>query len=161
MTDFAGFTLVGTPTVEYRPATYRVTESTALASAHCQVHDQGVRYFCHELTSTETVFKFDLRLNLRDFRFTLSPLEFIVLGIFWMTHHSLFHFVRRVNRGLLWFNLLFLLFITRLPFSTNLLSGHSSLHIPVAVYGANLLLLSLTSLLQLRYLALRRHRHEK
>jgi len=85
--------------------------------------------------------------------FSTYVLSFIVLGIFWIGHHSLFHFVRRVNRGLLWLNLLFLLFITLLPFSTNLLSGHSPLHIPVTVYGANLLLLSLTSLLQLRYLA--------
>jgi len=65
--------------------------------------------------------------------FSNYVLSFIVLGVFWIAHHSLFHFVRRVNRGLLWFNLLFLLFITLLPFSTNLLSGHSSLHIPVAV----------------------------
>ena len=85
--------------------------------------------------------------------FSTYVLSFIVLGIFWIGHHSLFHFVRRVNRGLLWLHLLFLLFITLLPFSTNLLSGHSALHIPVTVYGANLLLLSLTSLLHLRYLA--------
>ncbi len=85
--------------------------------------------------------------------FSIYVLSFIVLGIFWIGHHSLFHFVRRVNRSLLWLNLLFLLFITLLPFSTNLLSGHSPLHIPVAVYGTNLLLLSLTSLLHLRYLA--------
>jgi uncharacterized membrane protein len=84
--------------------------------------------------------------------FSTYVLSFIVLGIFWISHHSLFHFVRRVNRGLLWLHLLFLLFITLLPFSTNLLSGHSHLHIPVTVYGANLLLLSLTSLLHLRYL---------
>jgi uncharacterized membrane protein len=86
-------------------------------------------------------------------QFSTYILSFIVLGTFWIGHHSLFHFVRRINRGLLWLNLLFLLFITLLPFSTNLLSGHSSLHIPVAVFGGNLLLLSLTSLLQLRYLA--------
>ena len=85
--------------------------------------------------------------------FSNYVLSFIVLGVFWIAHHSLFHFVRRVNRDLLWFNLSFLLFITLLPFSTNLISGHSSLHIPVAVYGANLLLLSLTSVLQQRYLA--------
>lgn len=54
---------------------------------------------------------------------------------------------------MLWLNLLFLLFITLLPFSTNLLSGNSPLHIPVAVYGANLLLPWLISLLQIRYLA--------
>ena len=85
--------------------------------------------------------------------FSIYVLSFIVLGIFWTSHHSLFHFVRRVDRGLLWINLLFLLFITLLPFSTNLLSGQIPLHIPVAVYGANLLLPWLTSLLQIRYLA--------
>jgi uncharacterized membrane protein len=74
------------------------------------------------------------------------------LGIHWVGHHSLFHFVRRVDRDVLWLNLLFLLFITLLPFSTNLLSGNSPLHIPVAVYGANLLLPWLISLLQIRYL---------
>jgi uncharacterized membrane protein len=60
-------------------------------------------------------------------RFSTYALSFIVLGIFWIGHHSLFHFVRRVSRDMLWLNLLFLLFITLLPFSTNLLSGHSHL----------------------------------
>lgn len=85
--------------------------------------------------------------------FSTYVLSFIVLGVYWIGHHSQFHFVRRANRGLLRLNLLFLLFTTLLPFSTNLLSGHSHLHIVVAVYGANLLLLSLTSLLHLGYLA--------
>ncbi len=85
-------------------------------------------------------------------RFSTYTLSFIVLGTFWVGHHSLFHFVRKVNRGLLWLNLLFLLFITLLPFSTNLLSGHSHLQIPIVVYGINLLLISLVSLLQLSYL---------
>ena len=66
---------------------------------------------------------------------------------------SLLHFVRKVNRGLLWLNLLFLLFITLLPFSKNLVSAHSHLQIPIVVYGINLLLISLTSFLQLSYLA--------
>ena len=86
-------------------------------------------------------------------RFATYILSFVVLGIFWIAHHSLFHFVSRVDRNLLWLNLLFLLFITLLPFSTNLLSGNAPLHVPVAVYGANLLLLSLSSLLQQSYLA--------
>ena len=86
-------------------------------------------------------------------RFSIYTLSFIVLGTFWIGHHSLFHFVRKVNRGLLWLNLLFLLFITLLPFSTNLLSGHTNLQIPIVVYGINLLLISSVSLLQLGYLA--------
>jgi uncharacterized membrane protein len=86
-------------------------------------------------------------------RFSTYTLSFVVLGSYWIGHHLLFHFVRKVNRGLLWLNLLFLLFITLLPFSTNLLSAHSHLQIPIVVYGINLLLVSLTSLLQLNYLA--------
>jgi TMEM175 potassium channel family protein len=86
-------------------------------------------------------------------RFTTYALSFIVLGTYWIGHHSLFHFVRRVSRGLLWLNLIFLLFATLLPFSTNLLADRRQLHIPVAFYGTNLLLLSLISMLQLRYLA--------
>jgi uncharacterized membrane protein len=85
-------------------------------------------------------------------RFYTYALSFVVLGTYWIGHHSLFHFVRRVSRGMLWLNLLFLLFITLLPFSTNLLSGHSHLQIPVVVYGINLLLIFIISLLQLLYL---------
>jgi uncharacterized membrane protein len=85
-------------------------------------------------------------------RFSTYALSFIVLGIFWISHHSLFHFVRRVSRDMLWLNLLFLLFITLLPFSTNLLSGRRHLQTPVVVYGINILVICLISLLQLSYL---------
>jgi uncharacterized membrane protein len=56
---------------------------------------------------------------------------------------------------MLWLNLLFLLFITLLPFSTNLLAGRNYLHVPVVFYGVNLLLLSLIYLLHLQYLTWR------
>ncbi len=93
--------------------------------------------------------------QLRELRthFSTYVLSFIVLGTYWIAHHSLYHFVRRVNRSLLWLNLLFLLFVTFLPFSTNLLSGHYHLRIPVVVYGTNLLLLSLLFLLNLLFLS--------
>jgi uncharacterized membrane protein len=48
-------------------------------------------------------------------RFSTYALSFIVLAIFWMGHRALFHFVRRVNREMLWLNVLFLLFTTLLP----------------------------------------------
>jgi uncharacterized membrane protein len=86
-------------------------------------------------------------------RFWTYVLSFIVLGMYWVGHHALFHSVHRVNRTLLWLNLLFLLFVTLVPFSINLVSGHSSLQIPVVVYGLNLLATSAISLLQLGYLA--------
>lgn len=90
-------------------------------------------------------------VDLKD-RFLIYALSFIVLGTYWIGHHFQFHLVRRVDRALLWLNLLFLLFITLLPFSTNLLSDRSELHVPVVVYGMNLLLPSLVLLWHLRYL---------
>jgi uncharacterized membrane protein len=85
-------------------------------------------------------------------RISAYALSFIVLGMFWIGHHSLFHFVRRVSREVLWVNLLFLLCITLVPFSTNLLSGHTHLQIPIVVYGINLLLIAGISLFQVIYL---------
>jgi uncharacterized membrane protein len=86
-------------------------------------------------------------------RFWTYVLSFIVLGMYWVGHHAVFHSVHKVDRTLLWLNLLFLLFVTLLPFSTNLVSGHGNLQIPVVVYGLNLIAVSMISLLQLRYLA--------
>ena len=87
--------------------------------------------------------------------FLIYALSFVVLGTYWVGNHFQFHFVRKVDRGFLWLNLLFLLFITLLPFSTNLVGGSHDLHIPVVVYGINVLLLSLILLVSLRYLTQR------
>ena len=53
--------------------------------------------------------------------FAMYVISFIVLAIFWIAHHLLFHFVRHVDRRLLWINMLFLLLVTFVPFSTDLL----------------------------------------
>ncbi len=88
-------------------------------------------------------------------RFGAYALSFVVLGTYWVSHHLQFHFVHRVSRALLWLNLFFLLVVTLVPFSTNLLAGHGYLRAPIIVYGSHLLLLSLLLLLHLRHL--RRH----
>jgi uncharacterized membrane protein len=78
--------------------------------------------------------------------FAMYAISFFVLAIFWISHHLLFHFVRHVDRRLLWFNMVFLLLVTFVPFSTDLLGDHGHVMLPVLVYGINLLAL------QLRYL---------
>ncbi|HTP06894.1 MAG TPA: TMEM175 family protein [Anaerolineae bacterium] len=45
-------------------------------------------------------------------------LTFVVAGVFWMAHHSDFKYIERYNRRLLWYNLMLLLFVGLLPFST-------------------------------------------
>jgi uncharacterized membrane protein len=55
----------------------------------------------------------------------------------------MFHALRRVNRQLMWLNLLFLLLVTFLPFTTSLLSVETGSRIAVMIYGANLATISL------------------
>ena len=45
-------------------------------------------------------------------------LSFFVIGIFWMAHHRIFRYVARMDQGLLWLNLLFLMCIAFLPYPT-------------------------------------------
>ena len=84
--------------------------------------------------------------------FAMYAISFFVLAIFWIAHHLLFHFVLHVDRRLLWFNIAFLLLVTFVPFSTDLLGDHGHLTLPVLVYGANLLALGTFLMLQLHYL---------
>ncbi len=85
--------------------------------------------------------------------FAMYAISFMVLAIFWIAHHVLFHYVRHVDRRLLWMNMAFLLLVTFVPFSTDLLGDHGHLILPVFVYGVNLLALGALLALQLRYLA--------
>ncbi len=71
-------------------------------------------------------------------------LTFLVAGSYWLTHHRDFDHVDGYDRGLLGYNLVFLLFIGLLPFST---AAVSSASIPGgqysfywAVYSGNLIL---------------------
>ncbi len=53
-------------------------------------------------------------------------LSFAVIGILWMAHHFQFEHIRRVDGVILWLNLLYLMSIGLIPFSTSVMSGHGS-----------------------------------
>ena len=65
-------------------------------------------------------------------------ISFLVLCVFWLGHHRLMHLVRGVDHLFLWRNLLFILFITFVPFSTSLMGQYRSLDDAPLVYGVNL-----------------------
>jgi uncharacterized membrane protein len=50
------------------------------------------------------------------FKYALS---FLVLGILWGFHHLVFHSIKHSNMALVWLNILFLMFVTLIPFSTS------------------------------------------
>ncbi len=57
-------------------------------------------------------------------QFAAYVTSFLVIGIIWVNHHTLFRLVRRVDRMLLFLNLLLLLFIAVIPFTTSLLAEY-------------------------------------
>jgi len=76
-------------------------------------------------------------------RFVSYAVSFVMLGIYWVGHHNQFHLIRRTDRALLWINIVFMMTICVVPFSTALLSAYTMLPIALAVYGVNLVAIGL------------------
>ena len=86
--------------------------------------------------------------------FTLS---FVVIGVYWMSHHAVFRFIKRSDRTFLWCNLIFMMSIVVMPFSTNLLGAYGSNRLAVMFYAGNLTATG-TLIALLWWYATRRHR---
>jgi uncharacterized membrane protein len=70
--------------------------------------------------------------------------SFIILGVYWVGHHIQLSFIRRADRPLLWINILFLLWVALVPFSTALLGEYPKTQLAIGIYGANLIAIGLT-----------------
>jgi uncharacterized membrane protein len=71
--------------------------------------------------------------------------SFLIIGIMWVNHHSMFRQIVRADRPLLFLNLLLLLWTALLPFPTELIAaylrdGGADAHVAAAVYSLNLTL---------------------
>ena len=85
-------------------------------------------------------------------------ISFVILGVYWVGHHLQLAFIRTADRLLLWINMLFLLFVVLVPFSTALLSEYTNQRVAIAVYGANLIAIGLVLALHWWY-ATNQRRH--
>jgi len=85
-------------------------------------------------------------------KFLSYVLSFAIICIWWIAHHHLFHLLRKSDRGLLWLNCLFLLFLAFIPFPTALMGDYPSERIAVISYGAVMILAGL-SFAGMRYYA--------
>lgn len=66
--------------------------------------------------------------------------SFLVIGVVWINHHALFHFLKRVDRISLIINLVLLLCVAFVPFPTALLGSHSNSWPVVVFYGLSMAL---------------------
>jgi uncharacterized membrane protein len=66
-------------------------------------------------------------------RFLAFAVSFLIAGVFWVGHHAVMSFILRSDRIFLWLNLVFLLFISAIPFSASLVGQYPQQ--PAAVWG--------------------------
>ncbi len=71
-------------------------------------------------------------------KFAAFVISFLVLGILWFCHHFHFHYTIYSNGMFSWINIIFLMFIALIPFSTALIGEyHIYSQTAVIFYGAN------------------------
>jgi uncharacterized membrane protein len=83
-------------------------------------------------------------------------ISFYVIAQFWLVHHRVFRNIAGHSEGLAWWNLFFLLFITTMPFSSNLLGVYPSNPLAVDIFALNILMASASTQATLVF-AERRH----
>ena len=67
-------------------------------------------------------------------------LSFVYVGIYWNNHHHFLHAARHVNGRVLWANLHLLFWLSLFPFATAWMGENHFAPVPVALYGAVLLM---------------------
>lgn len=69
--------------------------------------------------------------------------SFVNPGLHWVAHNNEAKEVERTWRGMLWINLLFLMFVVLVPFSTALVSKHYAQPGAIRIYACNLIAVGL------------------
>ena len=72
--------------------------------------------------------------------FLSFALSFVYVAIYWNNHHHFFRLVPHVGGSIMWANLNLLFWLSLIPFATAWMDEHGGAAVPVAVYGAVLLL---------------------
>ena len=71
-------------------------------------------------------------------------MSFFVVGLYWHAHHLALAQMKKINSTFIWINLIWLLFISVLPFPTSLLGRYTFQPISLTIYGINLILANVT-----------------
>ena len=67
-------------------------------------------------------------------------LSYVYVGIYWNNHHHMMHAVKTVHGPVLWANLHLLFWLSLIPFVTGWMGENHFAEIPVALYGAILMM---------------------
>jgi uncharacterized membrane protein len=75
------------------------------------------------------------------FSFALS---FVIIGVYWVSHHNMLHFLVKTDRIALWLNMLVLFTVCIIPFPTAIIGDYPDSFISILVYGATLAAVNLS-----------------
>lgn len=78
-------------------------------------------------------------------------MSFIIIGVYWVTHHASMHAMRKTDRNFLWLNILLLLGVSFIPFPTSLLGRYPFQAWPIIIYGLTLIACNAVGYLMLVY----------
>jgi len=84
-------------------------------------------------------------------KFGVYVMSFLTLGIFWVGQQTQLNFLTRADRDLAWLHLMFLFFVTMIPFSTALIGEFIEYRAALLIYWLNILLLGAALFCTWRY----------
>jgi uncharacterized membrane protein len=73
-------------------------------------------------------------------KLVVYALSFVLVGLYWVAHHNMLHFVEKTDRGFLWLNLLLLMVVAFIPYPTALLGATHADESSIWIYGVTLAL---------------------
>jgi uncharacterized membrane protein len=78
-------------------------------------------------------------------------ISFLVIGRYWIAHHEFFARLKALDPGLIWINLIYLMFVAFLPFPTALLGNFFENPLAVTIYALSVAAISGMEVVEYRH----------
>lgn len=65
-------------------------------------------------------------------------ISFLMIGYYWLTHHAIFSLIKKIDQKVIWLNIIFLIFLSFLPFPVDLFGEYNESHIIIIFYSISL-----------------------
>ncbi|HEU4717733.1 MAG TPA: TMEM175 family protein [Bacteroidia bacterium] len=80
-------------------------------------------------------------------------LSFIIVGLYWISHHQILGMMEKINRPIMWMNILGLMTVSFIPFPASLIGEFPMGRLPVVFYGCSLLTANFTGFIAWYYMS--------
>lgn len=73
--------------------------------------------------------------------FLSFAIGFVILGMFWVSHHIEYNYIKKFDHALIWYNIFYLLLISLFPFTAALLGSHPYNQTAIIFYALHLIVM--------------------